>query len=416
MIDTASRWIVGLVEAGHRQRLWLSGAGLVVTLVVTVAYLINGALGTRPLESSYRITVQLPESGGLLADQDVPVRGVPVGRIKTLTLTADGVDAVAAIKSRAQIPIASEVRISGLSAAGEQYIDFQPESNSGPFFADGSVVDRARATVPVPLAQLLADADGALQQVDPQRLELIKNELGMTEAGPAKLADVIDGGSFLLSTLDSVLPETASLLRSSRTVFTMLGDVNNGISATAANVSHILDGVNEMDGGYRRFVDQAPELMTAVDNLFDDNSETMVGLLGNLVSAAQLLYLRTPALNALFPDFRGSTLEAVMTAMHDHGIWATGDIYPRYTCDYGTPRRPPSSADYPEPFMYTYCRDDDPELLIRGAKNAPRPVGDDTAGPPPGADLGKTTDETPEGRYTIPTPYGGPTLPIQPPR
>ena len=92
------------------------------------------------------------------------------------------------------------------------------------------------------------------------------------------------------------------------------------------------------------------------------------------------------------------------------------DIYPRYSCDYGTPRIPPASADFPEPYLANYCGDTDPAVLIRGAKNAPRPAGDDTYGPPPGADLGKQTDPSPQGRFTVPTPYGGPTLPIEPPR
>jgi hypothetical protein len=141
----------------------------------------------------------------------------------------------------------------------------------------------------------------------------------------------------------------------------------------------------------------------------------MVQLLGSLAATAQLLYVHTPALNALFPDYRGSVLDAVGGAFHDHGVWATAELYPRYVCDYGTPSHPPSAADYYEPFMYTYCRDDDPGAGIRAAKNAPRPAGDDTAGPPPGADLGRRTDPTPKGRYTIPTPYGGPVLPIEPP-
>ena len=168
--------------------------------------------------------------------------------------------------------------------------------------------------------------------------------------------------------------------------------------------------------GYRRFTEQTPKTLNAVDNEFSDNSDTMVALLGSMATTSQLLYLRVPALHALLPDYRSSVLDAIGSIMHDHGLWATGDIYPRYTCDYGTPRRPPSSADYPEPFLYTYCSNDDPAILIRGAKNAPRPAGDDTAGPPPGADLGQTTDPTPKGRFTIPTPYGGPTLPIEPPR
>ena len=173
--------------------------------------------------------------------------------------------------------------------------------------------------------------------------------------------------------------------------------------------------LEELREDYRTLTNQTPDALTKVDNLFTDNSDTMVTLLGSLATTSQLLYLRVPALQALFPTYRTSVLDAIGSTMHDQGLWATGDIYPRYSCDYGTPRRPPSSADYPEPYMYTYCRDEDPAVLIRGAKNAPRPAGDDTAGPPQGADLGKTTDPTPKGRYTIPTPYGGPTLPIEPP-
>lgn len=206
------------------------------------------------------------------------------------------------------------------------------------------------------------------------------------------------------------------MLRTSRVSLQLAADKNAGIEVASGNLSETLGGVASMQDGYRRLTDRAPRSLNSVDNLFADNSDTMVQLLGSLAGTSQLLYLRVPALNSLFPDYRTSLLDAIGSTMHDNGFWATGDIYPRYTCEYGTPRRPPSSADYPEPFMYTYCRDDHPGVLVRGAKNAPRPAGDDTAGPPPGADLGRTTDPTPKGRYTIPTPYGGPTLPIEPPR
>ncbi|CAJ1496109.1 MlaD family protein [[Mycobacterium] holstebronense] len=416
MIDALSRQIVALVRAGYRRKNLLSGLALAMTLVVAVSYLLVGALRVNPARSTYQITISLPDSGGLLTNQDVSVRGVPVGRIESLRVTPTGVDAVANINSTVKIPAASPVRVSGLSAAGEQYIDFEPPSNAGPFLSAGSVVSRDRATTPIPISQLLADADGMLAQTDPRKLDLIKKELSLSDEGPRKLTDIVDGGSFLLSTLDSVLPETVSLLKSSRVVLTMLSDVNKGMAATSANLDKVLKGINPMIGGYHRLVDQGPGMLSSVDGLFDDNSDTMVGLLGNLVTPAQLLYVRTPALNALFPNYRGSTVEALSSAIHEDGMWATVDIYPRYTCDYGTPRRPPSQADYPEPFLYGYCRDTDQSVLVRGAHNAPRPPGDDTAGPPPGADLAATTDPTPKGRYTIPTPYGGPPLLIEPPR
>jgi virulence factor Mce-like protein len=415
VINSVASAIVRGVRAAHRRQVWLSVAGLVLTLVVATAYLLIGALRVTPFASSYQVTVQLTESGGLLPNQDVALRGVRIGRVESLQITDRGVNAIASITSTVRIPANAAVHVSALSPAGEQYINFEAESDAGPYLHDGSFIGVERTSVPVSLAQLLGDADGMLAQVDPRKLELIKKELSLSKDGPGKLAAIVDGGTMLLSTLDSVLPETTSILRTSRVVLTLAADKNAGLAAATVDLNRTLAGVARMQGGYRRLTEQTPHALAAVDSLFADNSETMVQLLGSLATASQLLYLRVPALNALFPDYRGSVLDAVASSFHDHGVWATAELYPRYACEYGTPSHPPSSADYYEPFMYTYCRDDDPGVGIRGAKNAPRPGGDDTAGPPPGADLGRRTDPTPRGRFTIPTPYGGPALPIEPP-
>jgi virulence factor Mce-like protein len=415
VIAATTTTIVRAVRACHRQQVWLSVAGLALTLVVATAYLLIGALRVTPFESSYRVTVRLPESGGLLPKQDVTLRGVRVGRVESLQITAVGVDAIANITSKVKIPASAVAHVSALSPVGEQFLNLEAASEIGPYLRDGSIIGLDRTTVPVSLAQLLSDADGVLRQVDPHKIELIKKELSLSKDGPYKLAAIVDGGTMLLSTLDSVLPETTSIIKTSRVVMTLAADKNAGLAAATTDLNRTLAGVARMQGGYRRLVDQSPRALSSIDNLFSENSDTMVQLLGSMATMSQLLYLRVPALNALFPNYRGSVLDAVASAFHDHGVWATAEIYPRYACDYGTPAHPPSSADYYEPFMYTYCRDDDPGVLIRGAKNAPRPGGDDTAGPPPGADLGRRTDPTPRGRYTIPTPYGGPPLPIEPP-
>lgn len=269
-------------------------------------------------------------------------------------------------------------------------------------------------TTPIPLSQVLADADGLLAQTDPKKLEIVKRELSLSNQGPQKLTDIIDGFTFLLSTMDPVLPQTVSMLKTSRVVLTTLSDKNAGLSVAARNVGDLMAGVNKMDRGYRRVVDQTPHALSTVDNLFDDNSDIMVGLLANLVTTARVVYLRVPALNAVFPNYRGSTLEALMTTMHEHGLWATADIYPRYTCDYGTPgarrhrRTTPNRSCTPTAETTTH-RFWSAGPRMRPARAATTPRGR------PGADLGQTTDPTPKGRFTIPTPYGGPVLPIEPP-
>ena len=416
MIGSVADGIVGSVKALHRKKAWLSALALLVALIVGVAYLTLGALRWNPLRSTYLATVELPASGGLLVNQDVTLRGVPIGKVSKLSIDRDGVNAEVRLNSATKLSTTTKGRVAGLSAAGEQYIDFDGGNSEAPYLTDGSVLKRGSTDVPVTLGELLGHADGMLKQIDTGKMEIIKKELGMSKEGPQKIRDIMDGGTYLISTLDGVMPQTTSLLNTSRATLQLVADKQEGMKVASANFDKTFGGVNRMVGGFRELMQVAPKTFDATNTLFGDNSDTMGQLLGDLVTTTELMYVRVPALNALFPNYRGSLFDSLSSIIHDNGFWMNMDIYPRYTCDYGTPRNPPASADYPEPFMYTYCRDDDPAVLIRGAKNAPRPGGDDTYGPPPGADLGKQTDPSPEGRFSIPTPYGGPALPLEPPR
>ncbi len=416
MIGTIADGIVGSVKALHRKKAWLSAIALLVALIVGLAYLTLGALRWNPFRPTYNATVELPASGGLLVNQDVTLRGVPIGKVTKLSIVPEGVNAEVTLNSATKLSTTSKGRVAGLSAAGEQYIDFDGGNSEAPYVANGGTFKRGSTEVPVTLGELLGHSDGMLKQIDTEKMEIIKKELGMSKDGPQKIRDIMDGGTYLISTLDGVLPQTTRLLNTSRSTLQLVADKQEGMKVATANFDKTFAGVNRMVGGFRELMQVAPKTFDATNTLFGDNSDTMGELLGDLVTTTELMYVRVPALNALFPTYRGSLFDSLSSIIHDGGFWMNMDIYPRYTCDYGTPRQSPAAADYPEPFMYTYCPDDDPAVLIRGAKNAPRPAGDDTYGPPAGADLGKQTDPSPEGRFSLPTPYGGPTLPIETPR
>lgn len=77
---------------------------------------------------------------------------------------------------------------------------------------------------------------------------------------------------------------------------------------------------------------------------------------------------------------------ACRTMFHDGALWVFGSIYPRPYCDYAvTPVRPTKILELSVP-TNLYCVTEDPNQQIRGSANAPRPPGDDTAGPPPNYD------------------------------
>jgi virulence factor Mce-like protein len=412
-LESAARLVVDSVRAVTRRRIAVAMGGLVLTLLAASTYILVGSLGINPARSTIVVRVLLPESGGLLPNQDVTLRGVPIGRVKAINLTGTGVEAVAAIDADVKVPNDGVVGVSALSPAGEQYLDFRPENDRAPALTDGAVIGQDRTTIPVSLARLLAGADGMLAQLDPQQIAAMTDELRVGHQGPQKLAALLDGGAFMISTLDSVLPQTVSVLRTSRTVFTTLADVAPGLRHTSQNLQQILHGVNAMEGGFRTLADRGGAPFTAMDNLVADNSATMVQLLGDLTTVSELFYMRVPALQALLNGPQGSPMLALKSIFHDGAVWAIVDPYPRYGCDYNHPSLPPSVPSYPEPYLYTYCDNPDPSLLVRGARNAPRPPGDDTAGPPPGYDPLARSDPTPVGPNTIPTPFGGPPMPLK---
>ncbi|MFC8526149.1 MlaD family protein [Nocardia sp. NPDC057227] len=402
-----ARLLVGAVRRAHRQRLALSLAGLLAILAGSAAYLGIGTLRMDPFEEPYRVRVELEQSGGLLPGQDVTLRGVRVGTVESVVVAGDRVIAVAAIGER--VPAAGLVRVAALSAAGEQYLDFQPSTNDGPYLADGAVITADRTATPVPLADMLESLSGTLAQIDPDRLAAISRELGVSQAGPDKLAAIIDGGTFLVSTLDTVLPQTVTLLHNSRVVLATLG--SPALESTAADLAVTASGLGAMTGGYEQLLARTPPMLTTVDALLAQNSPTMVQLLGDLVTVSQVAYTRIPAMDEFFfPRQRaGSALDAVASAFHDGGVWALASIYPRYACDYGTPRRPGSVPDYAPPYLNAQCPD--PTLIPRGAANVPRPPNDPVPADPPGDPL-QTADPPPVGPQSIPTPYGGPHAPV----
>ncbi|MBA5845733.1 MlaD family protein [Gordonia amicalis] len=133
LVETGARGVVAAVRWGRRRRNCLSVLGLLTILVVGVAYLLLDTLQRDPTASNIRVEVELAQSGGLLPNQDVTLRGVPVGRVDSVRIDDEGVRVVATIDAGIRIPADGEVRVSSLSPAGEQFLDFRPAGDSAPF-------------------------------------------------------------------------------------------------------------------------------------------------------------------------------------------------------------------------------------------------------------------------------------------
>lgn len=368
-----------------RHPVLVSNTALALVLLVGAAYLTVGALRIDPLSDDYRVTVRLDGSGGLQANGDVSVRGQRIGRVAAVNITVDGVEAQLDISAGQRVPADATVVVAALSAAGEQYIDFRPDSDDAPYLSDGDVVEQDRTDTPVPFATMLVSVTDLVSQIDPAQLSSIIDELdAATAGGPRELQAIIDGGGALLTGLDSVLPETITLIRTGRTLLQTVGDIEPDLTRLSLGGTALAEQLSASDAEIRALLDDTPSRLDSAKAVIGENRNAGGDLLKNLARIARAARLHAPAIEALFPAMSAGA-GAFGLAGHDNQLNVVADPYPRPTCDYLNPTVSPSIAAMTPPLKYMYCNSTDPGLQVRGAQNVPRPPGDDTGGPPAGA-------------------------------
>ena len=202
------------LRALFSSRLYLSAVGVALVFVVGLAYLFAEVLDQPLLSRPDEVTVELSAAGGLFEGSSVTYRGVKIGRVTDISIGERGVVATLSLTSDERVPAASVATVRSLSPVGEQYLDFQPTSQSGPYLEDGSVVTAESTDIPKSLGSTVVAINQVLQQVDDRKLRTLLVELSAALEGTGDdLGRLVDEGSVLIDELDDVYPETLRLLQ-----------------------------------------------------------------------------------------------------------------------------------------------------------------------------------------------------------
>jgi len=151
---------------------------VLIVIAITGALLVGNLVLSGPLFSSpYRLQVDLASAAGLHQKSDVSYRGQHIGTVDKVQLTSSGVRALLTINEGVRLPRDSEVVVANLSAVGEQYLDFRPRSNGGPWLGDGDRISVDQTTLPLPISTVLNHAQMLLARVNPADLAVLNTEL-----------------------------------------------------------------------------------------------------------------------------------------------------------------------------------------------------------------------------------------------
>ncbi|UMG92310.1 MCE family protein [Nocardioides sp. TF02-7] len=240
--------------AGHRHRRGRSrvSRGVRIRLIAFVAL---SAVGITYITATYlglvdritgrgiTVTATLPGSGGLFEGSEVTYRGVKIGKVTSMEPTEDGIVLELSLEHDTRLPVDSAMYVHNLSAVGEQYLDFQPAEDEGPYAEDGTVFRGDGSSLPVDEGDLLVDIDDFVGSVDKRNLQVVVKELGVMFGDTGReLQAMLDHGRVFIEEASAHTDETVALLENGLTVLRTQQGQKENIRSFARDLARLTGG------------------------------------------------------------------------------------------------------------------------------------------------------------------------------
>ncbi|MDT5016785.1 MAG: phospholipid/cholesterol/gamma-HCH transport system substrate-binding protein [Mycobacterium sp.] len=335
----------------------------------------------------YRVTVELPETGGLYPRGNVTYRGAQVGQVESVDLTETGVQAVLSLNSDIHIPADVEAEVHSVSSVGEQYVQFIPRSGKGPALQDGDVIPRDRTMVPTDINTVLDTTNRGLQAIPRENLQTVVDEAYTAVGGLGpELRRLVSGSTALAIDARKNLDPLLTLIDQSKPVLDTQTETGGSIRAWAANVASITGQLADQDAAVAGILQKGPGAAEEVRALFDRLQPTLPIVLANLVSLGEVAVAYQPSLEqllVLLPQGTAVTQAVGVSKagtkqdyMGDYLVFNLNlNLPPPCTTGFlpAQQQRSPTFQDYPDRAAgELYCRvPQDAPFNVRGARNLP---------------------------------------------
>jgi phospholipid/cholesterol/gamma-HCH transport system substrate-binding protein len=258
-------------------------------------------LGRLVGSSGYVVTMQLADSGGIFSNAEVTYRGVTIGRVGTMRLTADGIEVDLDIEPSApQVPNDLEAVVANRSAVGEQFVDLRPKRDNGPFLAAGDVIPRTSTKTPPPVDNLLTNLDAFAKSVPADSLRTVVNELDLAFSGAGPdLQVLLDNTRSFTQAATEHLPQTKALLQDGLTVLNTQAQQGSAIRSFSGDLRLLAEQLKKSDGDIRNLITVSPQAAEQVSALLRESGPNLGVVLANLLTTSNILVTRLNGLEQI---------------------------------------------------------------------------------------------------------------------
>ncbi len=367
----------------RQTRLQLIVFGIVAVLGLVYAGGRYAGLGTLVpgYDAGYLVKADFSDSGGIFAGAEVTYRGVPVGKVEKLSLVKDGVELGLRLRPGTKIPTPTKALVANRSAVGEQYVDLQPQTDTGPVLRSGDLIPQTMTGIPIQPTQLIVNLDRLVRSVNTADVTVVLDELGRAfEGSGSDLQRLIDAGDQLTAAATQNLPQTLKLIHDSKPVLDTQRDLAGSFKSYNASLASLTAQLRASDPDFRALFANGTASADVTRSLLEANRAALPVLLGNLVFVAQVQAVRIPALRQILVTYPNVVAGGFTVTPGDgtaHFGLVTTQNPPACSAGYQTTKkRDPSDVTPRASNTKAYCAAPKSSgTNVRGAANAPRAEG-----------------------------------------
>src|ERR1700744_868348 len=264
-----------------RIQLWIFSIIGVVVVIAMVLFYIQAPtlLGIGRMT----VTLELPSTGGLYRFSNVTYRGVQVGKVTGVALTANGAKATLSLGTSPKIPANLQADVLSVSAVGEQYVDLRPRTDSAPYLRDGSVIAMHDTTIPQAVGPMLDQLNALIKSLPKNKIgQLLDESFQAFKGAGYDLVSLSDSASRISTDADSVVERTRTLTEDSGPLLDSQAKTANSVRAWARSLAGISAGVATDDSRVRTLLQNGPGAADEASRLFEQINPTHPLLLPNL--------------------------------------------------------------------------------------------------------------------------------------
>lgn len=293
--------------------------GLTVTVYIGLRYADLGRYVGLP--GYYVVRLDLADGGGIFTNAEVTYRGVTVGRVGPLNLTAGGVEVDLNIDDAApRIPVDVTAVVADRSAVGEQYVDLRPRIDAGPYLAAGSTIAQRDTRLPPRVQNVLSNLDDLASSVPLTDLRTVVDQLYDATAGQGpNLQTLLDAGNTLTTAANDDLPNTVGLIQDSQAVLATQNSESAALSSFGSQAELLAHQLASSDADVRRLIANTAPAADQVAGLLRDTNPALGTLLANLLTTSDVLVTRQGALTEAL-SVTPAALAAGSTVINVNGV------------------------------------------------------------------------------------------------